>query len=462
MFKFAPVEKSIKKELWALSIPVIFDQLFSVLMGTVNILLAGKVGEESIAGVSLVDSVNSVMIALLGALAIGGTVVISQYLGRGNGEKASNSAMQSLVSGTVILILVTIPLFILRAAVLKLLYGSVSENVMIAATDYYTISIFTYPIMFITQLCYGVLRASNVTKVPMYINIVMNVINLGLGYALVLGGNLDLGLFQIVVPKMGAGGTALANLIARALCCIFTVWLLSGRRFAANLNFREKFKLDLPVLKSVYKIGLPASGENVLFMIGKLLSQTFVAILPIAAIAASNVASSLHTLAVVPLSAMSAVSTIMVGQKMGANDHDGAKKILAYSLRVCYVMIVSSGFIFALLGPFLCGLYSEDQEVIRIGSNLLKMNFIAFFIYAPAFIFPSGFRGAGDVNYTMITSVVSMWLFRVVLAYLFGIVMNMGVYGIWLGMYVDWIARAIIYTFRFKSGAWLDKKVLND
>lgn len=462
MFKFTPVEKSIKKQLWTLAVPVIFDQLFSVLMGTVNILLAGRVGEESIAGVSLVDSVNSIMIALLGALAVGGTVVISQYLGRKDPKKASHSAMQSLISGTLLLIIITIPLYIFRSATLHLLYGSVSENIMLAATDYYTISIFTYPIMFITHLCYGMLRASNETKTPMYINIVMNIINLALGYALVMGVNLNFGFFEVALPKMGAGGTALANLIARALCGLFTLWLLSGRRFAINLNFKEKLRLDIPVLKSVYKIGIPASGENVLFMVGKLLSQTFVAMLPIVSITASNIGFSLHTLSVVPLSAMSAVSTILVGQKMGAKDKEGAKAILGYTTRVCYIMIVASGFIFALLAPFLCSLYTKDAEIIKIAVNLLRMNFLAFFIYAPAFVFPSGFRGAGDVNFTMVTSIASMWIFRVVFAYLFGIVMEMGVYGIWLGMYVDWMARAILFTIRFNKGAWLDKKVLND
>jgi Na+-driven multidrug efflux pump len=225
-------------------------------------------------------------------------------------------------------------------------------------------------------------------------------------------------------------------------------------------NIRS-FKIDYELQKTIFNIGIPSSIESLMFNGGKLISQIFIVNMGVASIAANAIALSFASLINIPGSAFSIVAPTLVGQSMGRGKSEEAKNSLIY------VTILSSFCLFVLcavsfpLTNLISSLYTQNKDVIHITSLLIRFTaIITPLFWSVSFVLPSGLNGAGDTKYTMVTSVIGMWAFRIILGYLFGVVFKLGVFGIWMGMHIDWILRGTLYCFRLKSGKWKNNVVI--
>lgn len=477
-----PIHKSIRlpknwirKDVMELTMPILFEQMFLMSLGVVNTIMASRIGQEAVSAIGMVDSIHFIFIAFFSALAVGGTVVVAQLTGLGKTEQANDAAKQALFSGVVISVFITVVLWFSKQWLIQSIYSTAEPAVLTNAFLYFNITVLTYPLICISTIANGVLRGAGDTRTPMKINIIINVVNLILSYTLIYG--LDFGGGSggianritigsapgIHIPGMGVKGAAIAISIARSLGAVFVLIVLVRGTKQMRLGWFGRFKLNMSLQKSIFGIGIPASVESLMFNGGKLVTQVFIVGMGTVSIASNYVAGSMNSLLLIPGNALCIAATTMVGQAMGRRDTDEAASLMKYMVWLAVAAQVFMGLVTYPIAPGIAGLYSQEPKIILLASQLFRMSLIVSPIaWSWSFLLPSGLKGAGDVKFTMITSVIGMWTFRIVLGYLFAIPMKLGVVGIWLGMYVDWIVRGILYGLRLKGGRWKFMCVLKD
>nr|WP_207715474.1 MATE family efflux transporter [Clostridium beijerinckii] len=429
------------------------EQTFVMLLGTCNTMMAGHIGEQAVSAIGMVDSINNMFISFFAALSVGATVVVAQQIGRNKPKKANETAKQAIVSGILVSLIITLLLWIFRIKLINVLYGSAEELVKIDAKLYLEFTLLTYPFIAIEQIANGILRGCGDTKTPMQITIFMNLINIALGYTLIFGIN------TLSIPSFGIAGAAVAIAIARLIGTLIIMLVLFRGSKIIKLKNIFPFKFDMEIQKNIFNIGIPAGMEQVIFNAGKLIVQMFIVTMGTASIAANAISSSIAIMINVPGNSLCLAATTFVGQYVGRNDIKGAKSTLIYLTKFGTICLVSLGLIFIPISKWLASLYTNVPEVINISATLTRSNSIALIAWGISFILSSGLKGAGDTRYTMLTAFIGMWIFRIFAGYILGIVLGIGVLGIWIAMYIDWIVRGLMYCFRLRGNNWLKHRI---
>ncbi|EKQ57133.1 MULTISPECIES: MATE family efflux transporter [unclassified Clostridium] len=445
----------IRKDVLKLAIPIMVEQTFVMLLGTCNTMMAGHIGEEAVSAIGMVDSINNMFISFFAALSVGATVVVAQQIGQNKIKKVNETVKQAIVSGIIVSSIITLLLWIFRIPLINVLYGSAEELVKVNAKLYLEFTLITYPFIAIEQIANGILRGCGDTRTPMKITICMNVINIVLGYILIFG--IDI----VNLPSFGMEGAAVAIAIARLIGTLMIMIVLFRGSKVIKINKILPFKFDVQVQKNIFNIGIPAGMEQVIFNAGKLIVQMFIVTMGTASIAANAISTSIAIMVNVPGNALCLAATTLVGQYVGRNDIKGAKNTLIYLTKFGTFCLVSLGLIFIPIAGWLASLYTSDPEVISISSALIRSNSVALLAWGLSFILSSGLKGAGDTRFTMLTAFIGMWIFRIFTGYVIGIVLQLGVLGIWIAMYIDWIVRGIMYCVRLRGNKWLKYRLMD-
>lgn len=443
----------IRKDVLKLAIPIMIEQTFVMLLGTFNTMMAGHIGEEAVSAIGMVDSINNMFISFFAALSVGATVVVAQQIGQEKPKKANETAKQAIISGVIVALTITILLWIFRLQLINKLYGSAEELVKVNAKLYLEFTLLTYPFIAIEQIANGILRGCGDTKTPMKITMFMNVINIILGYVLIFG--LDF----LNIPSFGITGAALAIAIARLVGTLLIMIVLFRGSKIIKLKKIFPFKFDFKIQKDIFNIGIPAGMEQVIFNTGKLIVQVFIVTMGTTSIAANAIGNSIAIIINVPGNALCLAATTLVGQYVGRDDIKGAKNTLIYLVKFGTIALVTLGILFIPIAPWLSSLYTDSQEVINLSSKLIATNGIALIAWSMSFILSSGLKGAGDTRYTMLTAFIGMWIFRIFIGYILGIILNFGLVGIWIAMYIDWFVRGTMYCVRLKGNKWIAHRI---
>ena len=444
-----------------LSLPVLVEQFFIVIMGVINTMLASNMGKEAISAIGMIDTISNIMIALFGALSIGGTVIVAQYTGQKDRIKASQSAAQAVLSNLVISAGLAVLLWIFRFLIIRALYGDADALVLDFADQYFSISLWSYIPIAMISVSFGILRGSGDTRTPMRISIIMNLCNVLLSYVLIYGLDIRFGGLDLVLPAFGVRGAATGLTSARTIGMLLVlIPLLNGSK-RIRLTRLDLFRPRWDLLRSIFRLGIPASAEQLMFQGGRLITQTYIVRLGTAAIAANTISISVNSLLMVPGNALAIAATALVGQQIGAGRFKEARKqlnflILAASAAMGLVSLV----MLAIKDPVI-RLYTHDEQISQLVSVIILSSLVVQpFIWSTSFITPAGLRGAGDIRYTMVVSIISMWLLRILLGYVFAVILPWGVLGVWIAMYVDWLCRSIFFVRRVQRDAWFAKVVI--
>ena len=440
--------KWIRKDVFNLAMPIMTEQLFVISLGMINTMMAGHIGKEAVSAIGMVDSINNIFIAFFSALAIGGMVVVAQFIGQGNIKKANEAMKQALFSGLIITFILTIMMFLLKGPIINALFGGADPEVIRNAHTYLRVTLLTYPLITIDLIANGLLRGAGDTKTPMKISIFMNIINVSLTYTF------------INILHLGIMGAALGIAIARVSGGILIIVVLIRGSKILKLTNIKKFKFDKSLLKLVFGIGVPASIESLVFNGGKLITQVFIVNMGTIAIAANAIAGSVATMLNVPGNSLCIAATALVGRYMGRNDTVEAEKSLSYITKLSTIALIIIAAVFIPFAPNVVSLFTTNKEIIHLTAIVLIVNSACIPIWSISFVLPAGLKGAGDVKYTLVTAIIGMWLFRITLGYLLGVVLKFGLVGVWVGMIVDWLVRGTLYLIRFKKGKWKNKTVI--
>lgn len=433
-----------KKELFKLIIPLIIEQIFAVLVGMADVVMVSAVGEAAVSGVSLVDSINILLIQLLAALATGGAVVSSQYLGKKDETNACKAANQ-LVLATFI---ISMGLMILSLAgnrvILSTIFGKVGNDVMYNARVYFYITALSYPFLAIYNSCAALCRSMGNSKVSMKAALIMNAVNVAGNAVLVYGFH------------MGVEGVAIPTLVSRIVAAVIMITVIKNPKYVIHISgFR--FRYEPQMIKKILHIGVPNGLENSMFQIGKLVLQSLVSSLGTVAIAGFAVAHNIVMLEYLPGNALGLALITIVGQCIGAGEYEQAAKYTKKIIAINYGFLAVICTVLIVISKPLVSIYNLSEEATAITVSMVVFHSIFMIIWPPAFTLPNALRAASDVKYTMLVSILSMWIFRIILSYVLVKIFKMGVISVWIAMMVDWLVRDVFFIGRFVSGKWKEK-----
>ncbi|MCR4891676.1 MAG: MATE family efflux transporter [Lachnospiraceae bacterium] len=432
-----------RKQLQALLIPLIIEQLLNVLVGMADVLMVATLGEDAVAGVSLITSINTLILQVLFALSAGGTVVCAQFLGGKKQKDACRSGGQMFLITVFAMIVISLICILGDRAMLYAIFGQIEETVMDNAAIYMRLTAMSFPFLAIFQSGSAMFRAQGDTRKSMQISFIMNVINI-CGNAICIFG-----------LHMGVEGVGIPTLVSRIVAAVSVLFLLQRKNNILRIPSFSYFLPNGGMIKRILAIGIPNSVESGIFEFGKVILQSLVSTLGTTSIAAFAVASNLVTYLYLPGNALGAGMLTIVGQCYGAGEYEQAryyaKKLVTYN----YIMLI---FLCAILiggASFWVSCYQLSAPAAELARGLLISHCFAMTLWPIAFLYPYYFRAIGRASLTMVVAILTMWICRVGLAYVFIKIFHMNVLGIWYAMYVDWGVRVIVYLIAL----WREKKV---
>jgi putative MATE family efflux protein len=429
---------------------LIVEQMLAVTIGIAATVMVTSVGEHAVSGVSLVDAINMLLIIAFGALATGGAVVVSQFIGRKNESGSRLASKQLMYTSVAASLFIMAAALVLRRPLLRLIYGEIATDVMQAAEVYFLFSALSYPFLAIYNSAASLFRSIGNSRVSMFIALIVNIINVAGNAALIYG------------LHLGVAGAGIATLLSRATAAAaLLAMLMADKRSPISLTGIFTIRLDGAMIRNILNVGVPSGLESSMFQVGKILVSRIFTTFGTAAIAANAISGAINSFSFMPANAFGIAMITIVGQSVGAKDYGAARRHTATLIKLSYITITASSIailIFMMPVIRVFGLSAESQSIAR--SLLLVHCIMSPIAWPVSFTLPNALRAAGDARYCMWVAVASMWIVRVVFAYLLAYTFGMGPIGVWVAMVADWCVRGLFYAVRWKRGRWQTKSVI--
>ena len=431
-----------KQDLRKLIVPLVIEQLLAITVGLADSMMVAQVGEAAMSAVSLVDTVNVLLVNAFAALATGGAVIAGQYLGRREAAKAGNSGQQLLLFMGETSLLVTALFYLGKGFVLGVVFGQVEPDVAAYANTYYLIVESSIPFLALYSAGAALFRVMGNSKISMWVSLLMNVINVT-GNALLIFGF-----------HMGVEGVAIPTLVSRLAAAAAMIVLL--KRPGLPLRIESfTFHHDRYVVKHILRFGVPNGMEGSMFQLGKILLLSTVSVLGTASVAANAISNTACTFQCVPGNALGLAMVTVVSRCVGAGNYEKARFYTKKLLKSTYFYMWGTITLTLLLLPLIMRLYNVSDEAAAYAREIIWMHGIVACVLWPAsFTLPQALRAAGDTRFTMVVSTVSMWTLRVGLGILLGRYWGFGVVGLWMAMFADWMLRVAFFLPRFHGHKW--------
>lgn len=430
-------------DLRRLILPLIMEQLLAILVGMLDTVMISGVGEAAVSGVSLVDNINILVINIFSALATGGAVVAGHALGQKNREQAGRSAWQMVLFLLYSSVVMTVILLVLHKAILRAIFGQVEEAVMSSAVTYLIITALSICPLALYNGCAALFRAMGNSRTTMYISLLMNLLNL-VGNAIL-----------IFVFQMGVAGAAISTLIARTVSAVLIFRLMFDGKKEINFKGRITPRMNFSQVKRILYIGVPNGLENSLFQLGKILLLSLVSTFGTSAIAANAVCGTITNFNILPGMAINLALLSVASYSLGAGEFGQTRYYTRKLMRLTWLCTSGVSLIMIIGAPLFLKIYRLTPETTTLALQVIRYHAVMCIVaWIPSFTLPNTLRAAGDVVWTMVIAIVSMWIFRIGTAYFFSNVFHLGLIGIWIAMTIDWMFRGICYELRYHSGKW--------
>ena len=437
------------RALFWLLLPIVIEQLLNSLMGMVDTMMVSTVGGTALSAVALVDAVNNLVIQIFSAMAAGAAIVCSRYIGHGDQKESNRAAGQVLLLALAVSLCITAVCLLGGKRLLRLIFGAVEDAVMQNALTYFAITALSYPFLALFSSGAALCRAAGDARFPTKISALSNLINVAANAALIYG------------LRWGVAGAATATLLSRAFCALVVLAGLRRPRRIITVRNYARIRPDRAILLQIMAIGIPAGIENGMFQFGKLAIQSTVSTLGTVAISAQAMTDIFELINGMFSNSVGIGLMTVVGQCIGAGRDEEARYYIVRLMRVAWIGVtVSCLAVFAIAKPvtLLSGMVPEAAALcFRL---VAAMTFVKPLVWVGAFGLPYAFRAAGDARFSMTVSVLSMWGCRVALCILLVRGLHLGLAGVWIGMFADWIVRAGIFARRFLSGKWLHREAI--
>ena len=435
-----------RKDILRLLIPLVIEQFLAVAVGMADSIMVSSVGESAVSAVSLADSIMILLINIFAALATGGAVIAGQYIGQKHIEKACKAGEQLIGFIMFISVLIMIAMYFGRNFILKVIFGSIEPDVEAYARTYIMIVFASIPFIAVYNSGAALFRAMGNSKITMITSLIMNAINVT-GNALL-----------VYVAKLGVAGVAIPTLVSRAVAAFMIIVLLRNEDLIIHIRKKHKYKYDKKMVSNILRIGIPNGVENSMFQLGKIMLLSVISVFGTASITANAVGNTVSAFGILPGTAIGLGLVTVVSQCVGAGDYDQVRFYTKKFIKYVYIsLIVINGLIIAGI-PLILKAYNLSAETAAMASKVFIYHGIFVCIIWPmAFTLPNMLRASNDVRYTMVVGVTSMWILRIGLGIVISKYMNVGMFGVWIAMFIDWFVRAFFFIIRYRSNKWETK-----
>jgi putative efflux protein, MATE family len=439
------------RQIVSIIIPILVDQAFVVCLNLLNTAMISSSGVAAVSAVNMVDSLNLFLVNVFIAVATGGTVVVAQYKGSRNDAMASKAAAGSVCAVFLLALAVSLTVVVLHTPTLNLLFGKADTSVLSNAKVYLIGCGASYCGIATVEAVCGALRGVGETRSSLFLALTMNLSYVALNF-----------LF-INLLNMGVLGMVIALNIARYIGAACSILYLIKGNSSLHFQIRDVFRADFVMLKRILFIGLPFAAEQMFFNGGKILTQTFIVQLGVLSMDINAISNSITTLFQIPANALLLSTVTVVGQCMGRRDVNDARKFIKSFIGLSSLSFVLMFLIVIPLFSPLVSLFHPPASVVPTVFQIVCITGLSQIpVWSFSFVTPAALRAAGDSRYTSIVSMLSMWLFRVVLGYLLGIVLPFGVVGVWVAMICEWGVRGFIFVMRFRGKKWYQHHLIDN
>lgn len=392
-------EPMTQRRVLLLALPIIGENLLQVAVGAVDTLLVGRLGADAIAGVGIAFETVFLIIAILSAVTIGATVLVSQAIGAGNSARANELARQAISWGVFLAIPLSVLGYVLAPQAISI-FG-VEPDVQANAIEYLRITSACSVAILLSYLCGAVLRGAGDSRTPLKAAVLANAVNVVAAYVLIFG--------HFGLPELGVGGSAWGAALGRATGALFMLAMLWSGKVKLSIRSRTGWLPSLSVGRDLFRLGLPAAFEQVVMQFGFISLVAIAATIGTDALAAQQISFTAMSIAFLPTIAFATTATAFVGQSVGARRMD--EGLLAAKISRKWALIVTvSGLIFMVVfAEQIVKAFSSDPKVIEIGAVAMRAIGCSLPIWGLWMSSAGAVRGSGDTRSPMIRGVAAVW-----------------------------------------------------
>lgn len=437
--------KMLYKDVINIAWPSFIEFILTQLASMADMMMVGNLGSWAISSVGLTTQPKFLLMSMFMAMNVGATALVARAKGQGDQQKANLILRQALILTLVLSAIASVIGYVFARPLVKFM-GAAEERTLIAGAQYLRIQMMGFVGLALTSTVTATLRGVGSTRVAMVYNLIANIVNVILNFLLIEG--------RFGFPRMEIAGASLATIIGQftAMILAFTT-IIRGNHYL-KLRIKEKFVPHWETMKSIFKIGLPAMGEQLVMRAGMIIFSKTVASLGTVSFAIHNICMNIQALSFMNGNAFSVSATSLVGQSLGRKRPDMAQAYSRRTRRLGMSVSIVLGLAFFFFGAQIVGLYSKEANVISTGRNILMFVALVQPLQSSQFILTGALRGAGDTRATAVISFCTVLLVRPGLALLLIKVFDLGLYGAWIALVCDQALRSLLVLLRFNSGKW--------
>jgi putative MATE family efflux protein len=446
-----PIESGseLRKKITDLAVPALIEMTLMTLVSMVDMIQVGRLGPWAITSVGLSNQPMFIAMSVFMSLNVGATALVARSVGAKKIDDAFAGARQALVIAS-LFGLVLGALGITYAGPILRILGA-EADVIGPGTAYLRIVSAGLIFQGATVSLNASLRGAGDTRTPMSVNLIANLVNVVGNYRLING--------AFGFPRLEVAGAAYATTFSRLVALVLVVSKVFGHRGAIKMSITDSFRPDLPILRRIFKVGIPAALEQLVMRSGQMVFARIVASFGTLTYAAHQVALNIEGFSFTTPQAFQTAATTLVGQSLGAKRPKRAIRVGAEAQKIAIGIGLFMGTILFLFGKYVAVLYTDDPSVISLSAGVLKIIAFAQPFMATNFVLAGALRGAGDTKWTMYITMAGVWGVRVVTAYFLCLHTDLHLYGAWIAMALDMTTRAILVTLRFRAGHWTKTRV---
>ncbi len=444
------MKNSTRADVLKIAWPVLVELLLGALFGMIDMMMLGRMSDNSLAAASVaaVGMTNQplfVGLSLVQALNVGGTAMVSRYLGAGKTDRLETTLKHVMLLNLFVLAIPLSIFGIVFAESIMVFMGAEADTLQ-AGQNYFRIIMVGFIFQSFNMAISAALRGVGETKVPMNINLRVNFMNV-FGNAVLIYGLLGF-------PRLGVTGAGISTALSHVVASILLFRHIIKGKSVLTFNIRKSFKLDKDIIYNLVKIGVPASLEQMALRTGVLIFVKIVAGLGTVIYASHQISLNILSLSFQPGQAFGIAASSLVGRSLGAREFSKAEDYAKETRRLGSMISTAMAVIFFFFGPQIVGLYSKDPFIIENASTVLKIIALVQPFQSSQLILAGGLRGAGDTFWPLVSTFMGVLLVRAGLSHIFVNVMGFGLTGAWMAVLVDQFVRWLFVYMRFKTGEW--------
>lgn len=439
-----------------MAVPSILEQLLVSLASLIDTAMVGTLGAAATASIGINASTVWLILGFITAVSVSFMFMVARKIGEGRIDDAKKAARESIVFSTLFGAVLAAGVYAVSAK-LPIWLGAEGEVIPLADI-YMKIVGISFLFLTITNVLSSVLRSAGNAKIPLAVNTAANVLNI-IGNLFLINSQIDLNMIGIDVVIKGAGlgveGAALSTLFSRIFSAVVFIVCMYKVNTPIKLELKGDYRLTAANMKNMVIIGIPTAMERCSLSIGAIILTAMISTMGTVSIAAHHLTNQIESILYLPAYGIAFTATTLIGQAIGAGRKDMADKFawLCVKLNLALILAVCIP-IFIFASPIV-GVFTPSAEVIELGKTTLRLA-AGFEMFFSTFVVISGIcRGSADVKMPLIVSTVGVWVVRLELAYVFGIMLEGGLIGVWIGISCDVVFRGVMMLVRLKSKKWM-------